>query len=54
MREFIGNINKPLNSICDIIGRIGFRGYTRNDIVEDLKGAISLSPANIINNILVL
>ena len=50
MREFIGNINKPLNSICDIIGRIGFRGYTRNDIVEDLKGAISLSPANIINN----
>lgn len=40
---------KPLNSICDIKGRIGFRGYTKNDFVEAGKGAITLSPANIEN-----
>ena len=40
----------PLYKVCDIIGRIGFRGYTRNDIVEPQDGAISLSPANIIKN----
>lgn len=38
-----------LGDICKIVGRIGFRGYTRNDLVEKSEGAISLSPANIVN-----
>ena len=39
-----------LGDVCEIYGRIGFRGYTTNDLVETPKeGAISLSPKNIIN-----
>ncbi|MDE5767997.1 MAG: restriction endonuclease subunit S [Oscillospiraceae bacterium] len=38
-----------LGEICKIKGRIGFRGYTRNDIVNKGQGAISFSPANINN-----
>jgi len=34
---------------CQIFGRIGFRGYTKNDIVNKNQGAITLSPSNIIN-----
>jgi len=34
---------------CQIFGRIGFRGYTKNDIVKENQGAITLSPSNIIN-----
>ena len=45
---------KTLGEVCKIVGRIGFRGYTRNDIVEKGNGAISLSPTNIINQNLVL
>lgn len=40
---------KTMGEICDIKGRIGFRGYTRKDIVSKGHGAISLSPSNIIN-----
>lgn len=36
-----------LSEICSIKGRIGFRGYTKADIVPQGHGAISLSPANI-------
>lgn len=44
----------PLENQCTIWGRIGFRGYTRNDFVDSPKeGAISLSPTNIINNSMV-
>ena len=46
------NVNtewKTLGEVCHIVGRIGFRGYTRNDIVERGAGAISISPTNIIN-----
>ena len=46
------NVNiewRALGEACKIIGRIGFRGYTRNDIVERGAGAISISPTNIIN-----
>ena len=46
------NVNvewKTLGEVCKIIGRIGFRGYTRHDIVERGAGAISISPTNIIN-----
>ena len=40
---------KTLGEICNIKGRIGFRGYTRDDQVEEGMGALSLSPGNIIN-----
>ncbi len=38
---------KRLGSLIEIKGRIGYRGYTTNDIVERGKGAISMSPSNI-------
>ena len=39
-----------LGDVCEIYGRIGFRGYTTNHLVDTPKeGAISLSPKNIIN-----
>ncbi len=40
---------KKLGSQCQIFGRIGFRGYTINDIVKEDQGAISLSPSNIVD-----
>ena len=46
------NVNiewKTLGEVCHIVGRIGFRGYTRNDLVERGEGAISISPTNIVN-----
>ena len=39
-----------LAEICNIVGRIGFRGYTIQDIVEKGTGAIALSPSNITDN----
>ncbi len=39
---------KLLDSICEIRGRIGFRGYTREDQVSKGEGVISLSPGNIV------
>lgn len=39
-----------MGDISSIVGRIGFRGYTTNDIVEKGMGAIALSPTNIVNN----
>ena len=36
-----------IGGVCKIFGRIGFRGYTVNDIVAEGQGAISLSPSNI-------
>lgn len=39
-----------LGDVCYIFGRIGFRGYTINDLVSSKdEGAISLSPTNIID-----
>lgn len=38
-----------LKSLTEIKGRIGFRGYTNSDLVEQGEGAITLSPSNIIN-----
>ena len=40
---------KNLHDICEIRGRIGFRGYTKQDVVAEGEGAISLSPSNILN-----
>jgi len=38
---------EKLGRLIDIKGRIGYRGYTVNDIVSEGKGAISVSPSNI-------
>ena len=40
-----------LNSVCTIFGRIGFRGYTKDDLV-DYTGAITLSPSNIVDGVM--
>ena len=40
---------KKLGEVCEIKGRIGFRGYTRDDQVCKGEGAVSLSPGNIDN-----
>ncbi len=39
-----------LDDVCKIKGRIGYRGYTVDDIVKEGKGAITLSPSNINND----
>jgi type I restriction enzyme S subunit len=38
---------KNIGDVCQIFGRIGFRGYTVNDIVKKEQGAITISPSNI-------
>ena len=50
--EWIGQIPKSSDIIrfkylCDVSGRIGFRGYTQADIVPEGEGPITLSPSNI-------
>lgn len=40
---------KKLSALSSIVGRIGFRGYTRSDLVGKGQGAITLSPSNICN-----
>jgi type I restriction enzyme S subunit len=41
---------KTLDELCEIFGRIGYRGYTKNDLVSTPEeGAITLSPTNIID-----
>jgi type I restriction enzyme S subunit len=42
-----GVVYKKLCDICDIRGRIGFRGYTRNDQVNKGEGALTLTATNI-------
>lgn len=43
---------KKLGNLCDIVGRIGFRGYTTKDQVPAYTGALSLSPGNIVDNVM--
>ncbi|MGD1979649.1 MAG: restriction endonuclease subunit S [Akkermansiaceae bacterium] len=43
-----------IGSVSTIFGRIGFRGYTKNDIVKEGQGAIALNPSNVRQNKLVL
>lgn len=52
--DWIGDIPEGweicnLKRIADIYGRIGFRGYTEADIVQEGEGAITLSPSNMQN-----
>ena len=38
---------KNIGSICEIYGRIGYRGYTIKDIMPQGEGAITISPSKI-------
>ena len=39
-----------LNDVCRVFGRIGFRGYTKEDLRDKKEdGAISISPSNMVN-----
>jgi type I restriction enzyme S subunit len=38
-----------IGEISQIYGRIGFRGYTKKDIVKEGQGAIAISPSNMFN-----
>ncbi|MBE2908301.1 restriction endonuclease subunit S [Anoxybacillus flavithermus] len=40
-------IVQRIKNICSINGRIGFRGYSSEDIVGEKEGAITFSPSNI-------
>ena len=42
--------NVLLSEITEIKGRIGYRGYTKKDLVDKDNGAISLGPSNIIKS----
>ncbi|GAA3781109.1 hypothetical protein GCM10022271_11730 [Corallibacter vietnamensis] len=37
---------RKLKSFLEVFGRIGFRGYTTNDLVDEGSGAITISPSN--------
>ena len=40
---------RPLKAIARLFGRIGFRGYTVEDLVGEGEGAVALSPSNMID-----
>lgn len=50
--EWIGEIpshwsKTKMKHVVDIFGRIGYRGYTTEDIVDEGEGVITISPSNI-------
>jgi type I restriction enzyme S subunit len=52
--EWLGDVPehwevRQLKSIVTLAGRIGFRGYTTADLVEEGHGAVTLSPSNLID-----
>ena len=52
--DWIGDIPShwnilPLKRISVMFGRIGYRGYTVQDLTEDGNGAITLSPSNMVD-----
>lgn len=49
--DWIGDIPehwevKKLKHVCQAFGRIGFRGYSATDLVDEGEGCITLSPSN--------
>ena len=44
---------RKLRDVANLNGRIGFRGYTRKDIVNKDKGILAFSPTNIVSNKLI-
>jgi len=56
--EWIGDIPvhwdiARITNVCKIFGRIGYRGYTISDIVQEGEGVVSLSPSNILGQVIV-
>lgn len=52
--QWIGEVPKhwdvcQIKQVCRIFGRIGYRGYTQDDLVDAGEGAITLSPSNMQN-----
>ena len=52
--DWIGDIPShwnvlPLKRVCTMFGRIGYRGYTIQDLRAEGEGAITLSPSNMVN-----
>ncbi|GAB3501004.1 hypothetical protein GCM10027341_27170 [Spirosoma knui] len=45
---------KKLKHIASIFGRIGYRGYTVDDIVAENEGVVTISPSNIKNDVFTL
>ena len=46
---------RKLGEVCQINGRIGFRGYTEKDIIpKEQGGVLAFTPTNIVNNQLAL
>ena len=43
---------KTIGECCSLFGRIGFRGYTKQDLVRKHEGAITFSPSNIYEQVL--
>ena len=41
----------PIKAVSSLFGRIGYRGYTTADIVDEGEGAITMSPSNMSNGI---
>lgn len=45
---------RRLKHVSQLFGRIGFRGYTTDDLVDEMEGAITLSPSNMVDGELLL
>ncbi len=41
-----------INDVCRVFGRIGFRGYTKEDLTTKHNGAITISPSNMIDGLM--
>ena len=51
IKGYSGGVSKRLlKEIVSLNGRIGFRGYTKDDIVERSNGVLTYSPTNIVQN----
>jgi type I restriction enzyme S subunit len=42
---------RRIKEICTLVGRIGFRGYSVDDLVSENEGAISMSPSNMVDGL---
>jgi type I restriction enzyme S subunit len=40
---------RRIKEISELVGRIGFRGYSTDDLVDEGEGSISMSPSNMID-----
>ena len=50
-KGYSGEVSRKfLKELVSLNGRIGFWGYTKNDIVERSIGVLTYSPTNIVNN----